>query len=128
MDTSLYISYECFKEKPEYGIIAKLKDGQEIFYQIMASSHKVIHSDWNDIHLVKQMNKEDIVSYTKLEKYVEENNLGAEMDHPSLFFKLVKKYNISDNMIVSIANDMERMVNMTQNVEVPVKTAVKVRY
>lgn len=111
MNKSLYLSYECFKENSEYGIIVTLKNGMELFYQFMSDSHKVLRHKWQDTQLVSKIYKEDVVSHISLAKYLECKQIKYSINDPSLFLLLTKNYSLPEIMLLKVNQDIKNNSN-----------------
>lgn len=105
MNTNLYVSYQCFKNHSDYGIVLTLKTGEELFYQFLAPSHKVLRNKWSDTQLVSIINKEEVLSYVNLAQYVNDKNLSYSLTDPELFLSLTKNYLLNAHNTEQIEND-----------------------
>ena len=115
MDKNLYVSYQCFKENPEYGIVVKMKDGQDYFYQVMADSYKIVRNKWQDNQLVASLNKNDVVCYQNLKEYIQEQSIDYQITDPELFLHLTKSYKLSPEFLEVVSEDIGKSKVLNTN-------------
>jgi hypothetical protein len=121
MDKTLYVSYQCFIENPDFGIVVTLNDGKELFYQVMTNSYKVSKPKWKDVQAVAFINQTDIVLHTPLSDYLTKNKIDLDIKDPQLFKKLTEQYVLDFNVQNTVEMDIERKVKVQiSNEHIPV--------
>lgn len=98
MDKLLYVSYEYFKENPEHGLLVRLNDGKEYFYQTMVSVYKPIIPQWKDAEIIGLIKQSDIVEYVKLPDYIKEKKINLEINDIKLFILLTQNYTLTQKL------------------------------
>lgn len=98
MDKLLYISLEYFKKNPEHGLLVRLNDGSEYFYQTMVNVYKPTIPKWKDSQMVGLIKQSDIVEYIKLPDYIKEKKINLGINDINLFIMLTKNYPLTQKL------------------------------